>query len=432
SSIRTSDLYIESKSDIRNSLMKSKNGKVLLEKLIKLRRTIKKKLFKDSLFYDFGVDYLGPIDGHNVYELERALQMAKTHHGPILVHVLTDKGKGYKAAEEDKNGDWHGVGPFEVESAKKIGGVKDGYVSYSQAVTEYLVKRGESDEKLFVITPAMIAGSQLQEFFAKYPERSIDCGIAEEHAVTLGAGLANGGMHPFVSIYSSFMQRAYDQINHDVARMNLPVVFGVDRAGIVGEDGETHHGVFDISFLRSIPNVVIAHPKDYAELHGMLETGFNSHCPFFVRYPRGNTKRMDVSTLPNVPVGTFEILHKVDIPKLVVFTYGEETVRMVEIVREQELPVIFVNARYLKPLDEAMLADLLQYDCDWLCVEDGMLIGGLGEALLGYVNDRGVSKRVHRRGITDHFVRHASMSELRNEEKISGEALLEAIKELIA
>lgn len=429
--MRTSKIYTHSKHDLKHSLMKSKEGAWVLSRLIRTRNSIKKAVLQDNLFSELGIDYIGPINGHDIEELNRSFQMAKEHEGPILVHVLTKKGKGYSYAENDTVGNWHGVGPFDIESGKAIATKKENMVSYSEAVCDFLMRYGKEDEKLFVLTPAMISGSKLQPFFEEYPHRSLDCGIAEEHSMTLAASLANSGMHPFISIYSSFLQRAYDQVNHDIARMNLPVVVGIDRSGLVGEDGETHHGVFDISILRPIPNVVIANPRNYAELHNMLYTAFVSNVPFFVRYPRGNTLKMEVGDFHVIPIGSFEILHQVESPKLVVFTYGEELLSVNEKIEAEQLDVILVNARFIKPLDVELLATLYKYECDWLVFEEIMQCGGLGDALLEYVSQHGSQKVVYCHGIEDHFVKQGSMKILRENENLGKDNLLKVIKELI-
>lgn len=431
SRLRTSPIYTHSKHDLKHSLMRSISGKWVLSRLVFVRDYFKKKLIGESLFSELGIDYFGPIDGHNVDELERAFMMAKEHEGPLLIHVLTKKGRGYSYAENDTTGAWHGVGAFDVTTGKALGSKKEGYISWSEAVCDFLLKKGKEDEKLFVLTPAMISGSKLQPFFDKYPRRSIDCGIAEEHAMTLAASLANSGLHPFISIYSSFLQRAYDQINHDVARMNLPVVVGIDRSGFVGEDGETHHGLFDISLLRPIPNVIVAQPRNYQELHSMLETAFKANAPFFIRYPRGNTKRVVLDTYEPIKVGSFDVVYSVENPKLVVFTYSEELLAVEDSVRELGLPIILVNARFLKPLDEELLEKLVPIDCDWLTFEENMLCGGLGDALLSYCASKSISKRVHCCGIEDHFVKQGAMNILRDTENVSREALLNKIKELV-
>lgn len=431
SRMRTSKIYTHSKHDLKHSLMQTKVGEWTLERLINVRNSIKKAVMKDSLFSELGIDYLGPINGHDVGELERAFLMAKEHEGPLLIHILTKKGKGYVYAENDKLGAWHGVGPYDIKSGKMIASKKEGYVSYSEAVCDFLMHYAKEDEKLFVLTPAMISGSKLQPFFDAYPKRSLDCGIAEEHAMTLAASLANSGLHPFISIYSSFLQRAYDQINHDVARMNLPVIVGIDRSGLVGEDGETHHGLFDISILRPIPNVIIAHPKNYQELHNMLYTAFQTKAPFFIRYPRGSTKKMNIDHFEVIPIGSFETVYSVEEPKLIVFTYSEELISVADQIVQENLPIILVNARFIKPIDEAMLDRLIGYDCDWLVFEENMVIGGLGDSLLEYASKRNFKKHIHIHGIEDHFVKQGSMSILREKENIGKDDLLSLIKELI-
>ena len=288
--LRVSEFYRHSKSELKDSLSDTVIGKTILASLIKVKNIVKSNVVPGAFFQEMGIEYLGPVNGHDLDSLQKALAAAKEHEGPIVVHVRTIKGKGYRFSEEDRTGKWHGVGKFNPETGAALAASNPEEISYSELVTNTLLRLKQRIPSMHVLTPAMRGGSKLDAFFEQYPESSHDCGIAEQHAVTLAAGLAASGCRPFVAIYSSFLQRAYDQMNHDIARMDLPVIFGVDRSGLVGEDGETHHGVFDVGFLRALPNVIIAHPKNHAELQHMIYTAFHQSHPFVIRFPRGNTK----------------------------------------------------------------------------------------------------------------------------------------------
>ena len=306
--LRTEKRYNSLKQEMKTALNKTDVGKNVLNGLRGIRNIVKEQVVDAGIFGEFDIDYLGPVDGHNIRDLINAFEVAKNHEGPIVIHVLTKKGKGYKFCEEDSVGKWHGVGPFNIATGKPLVGNEGKLISWSQVISDALYELAKEDEDILVLTPAMIAGSKLEKFFAKYPERSFDCGIAEEHAVTLSAALALSNKKPFLSIYSSFLQRGYDQLNHDVCRMNLPVVFGIDRAGIVGEDGDTHHGVFDISFMRSLPNIIMSQPKDAKEANNLLYTAFNQKQPFSIRIPRGSTESNN-DKFEKIEIGSWSIFN---------------------------------------------------------------------------------------------------------------------------
>ena len=286
--LRTSRSYTTLKNDLQQGLSTSRFGRSLLKGMKNFKNAIKDNVVDTSIFGEFNLDYIGPINGHDLSELIKVLKVAKQHKGPIVVHVLTKKGKGYPYAENDKEGAWHGVAPFDPNSGKPLAALPAGHCSWSEAIARILCDLARDDRDIVAITPAMKAGAKLDGFAREFPQRFFDCGIAEEHAMTFAAGLAASGKRPFISVYSSFLQRAYDQINHDVARMKLPVVIGIDRCGLVGEDGETHHGVFDITMLHAIPNLIMAQPKDVQEARALMKTAFSCARPFCIRYPRGS------------------------------------------------------------------------------------------------------------------------------------------------
>ena len=430
SSLRMSKFYRDSKHDLKDYLSTNFFGEIILDFLIRFRDGLKSRLLSTNFFTDIGIEYLGPIDGHNLSALESAFQMAKDHDGSIIVHVVTKKGKGYSYAENDTAGKWHGVGSFDIETGKSLKPSVKNSKSYSEIVADYLLEYKKIDPKLIVLTPAMISGSKLEKYFEAYPESSFDCGIAEEHAVTLAGALAESGMHPFISVYSSFLQRAYDQVNHDIARMKLPVVVGIDRAGLVGEDGETHHGVFDISFLRPIPNVVICEAKDYNELRSLLYTGFKSGLPFFVRYPRGSAIVDNILPVEEIKIGSYDVLCGDEDSDVCVFSYGVDLEHIVELCSSYNGRVCVVNARFFKPIDKNLLSKLTGIKT-WIVYEQAQKCGGLSSAISEFITDNKLDIELCRIGIEDHFVTHGDTSTLKEIEHISLSDLKKAIEEVL-
>lgn len=416
-SLRTSPFYRTLKKDLKHQLH-NKVGAGLLHSLTSLRDTLKSELVDAPLFREFNLDYLGPVDGHNMKELCAAFQMAKDADGPIVIHCITQKGKGYEPAARDHTGAWHGVGPFDVESGKPLSRLPVDEISWSQVISNTLIDLAQHNPNITAITPAMAQGSRLLEFSRLYPDRFFDCGIAEQHAVTMAAGMAQAGLQPFVSIYSSFLQRAYDQVNHDVARMNLPVVIGIDRAGLVGEDGETHQGIYDISFLRSVPNLVLAQPASAAEAQNMLYTAFAVRQPFALRYPRGNVHWKQVEKYEKIEIGTWEKF-QIGQPKQAVIAYGPDVERIVRKARANQMDLLVINARFFKPLDTAMLKELFAMNIPITVFETDVKIGGLGSAILEEMNAQNVQADITCLGIEDHFVPQGSVRQQRHEEGIS-------------
>lgn len=428
--LRVSEFYRHSKSELKDSLSDTAIGKTILASLIKVKNIVKSNVVPGAFFQEMGIEYLGPVNGHDLDALQKALATAKEHEGPIVVHVRTIKGKGYRFSEEDRTGKWHGVGKFNPETGAALAASNPEEISYSELVTNTLLRLKQRIPAMHVLTPAMRGGSKLDVFFEQYPESSHDCGIAEQHAVTLAAGLAASGCRPFVAIYSSFLQRAYDQMNHDIARMDLPVIFGVDRSGLVGEDGETHHGVFDVGFLRALPNVIIANPKNHAELQHMIYTAFHQAHPFVIRFPRGNTKREEVAKFELLPIGTFEVPYA-NTPKLAVFVYGELVDEIHAYAQKHELPIILVNVRYFKPLDTALLSELAKQQLPWLVVERDMLSGGIASAMMEYLCDAQLPVTIRRMGIQDHFVEQGDMEQLYQQEQIALANVIQTIQEML-
>ena len=429
--LRTSRSYTTLKNDLQQGLSTSRFGRSLLKGMKNFKNAIKDNVVDTSIFGEFNLDYIGPINGHDLSELIKVLKVAKQHKGPIVVHVLTKKGKGYPYAENDKEGAWHGVAPFDPNSGKPLAALPAGHCSWSEAIARILCDLARDDRDIVAITPAMKAGAKLDGFAREFPQRFFDCGIAEEHAMTFAAGLAASGKRPFISVYSSFLQRAYDQINHDVARMKLPVVIGIDRCGLVGEDGETHHGVFDITMLHAIPNLIMAQPKDVQEARALMKTAFSCAQPFCIRYPRGSVPYTKEEGDP-APVGTWTRWAPQREARVCVISYGSDIDRIISKVRANDMPAEIVNARYFKPLDEAMLDDILYRSIPVIVYESDMLDGGLSSAILQYINDHRICCHLIRIGIGDHYVEQGSIPQLRRAEKIDMNTLFKELEELCA
>lgn len=428
--IRSDKSYNKMKTDLKQALSKNDLTKAVLHGLTNVKDTIKETVIDSGIFKEFDIEYLGPINGHNFKELINALETAKMHDGPIVVHVKTKKGKGYLPCENDSDGMWHGVGPFNPKTGKFLNETPSNYKQWSQVLSDKLCDIASNDEDIICLTPAMIAGSKLEKFFAKYPERSFDCGIAEEHAATLAAGLAISGKKPFLSIYSSFLQRCYDQINHDICRMDLNVVIGIDRAGLVGADGDTHHGVFDIGILRSLPNIIIAQPKDSIEAQDLLYTAFKQPHPFAIRIPRG-TIDYNSNNDELIEIGTWTKHGCLDDFKVVCLTYGPDVDKIAHKVMINDLKVLVINCRFIKPLDHKLIDELCQYHKPVVVYETDMLSCGLASSILEYLCDTDQHLEIHRMGIKDNYVTFGSNNQLRKMEHIDIISLFELLNDLL-
>ena len=366
------------------------------------------------LFEGLGFHYIGPIDGHNLNELINTFHDARELNGPILIHVLTKKGKGYLPAEEQPV-QFHGVGPFEKETGRPVKPEKN-IASYTEVFGKTILELAEKDERIVAITAAMPEGTGLDKFAERFPDRFFDVGIAEQHALTFAAGLAKEGFIPVVAIYSTFLQRAYDEILHDVCLQNLPVIMAIDRAGIVGADGPTHHGMFDISCLRHIPNMVIMAPKDENELRHMLKTAVKCGRPAAIRYPRGEGYDIDISSpTKELPFGKAEILKDGD--ALLILAIGVTVYPALDAANRLEkigINAAVVNCRFAKPLDEDLIISFVKKTGKVMTVEENALDGGFGSAVLELLEKNGLSGcSVKRIGVPDEFVEHGSQKELR-------------------
>lgn len=377
-------------------------------KLAKRARSI---LFPGTLFEEMGFRYFGPVNGNDINEMIEVLENLKDVKGPVMLHVVTKKGKGYKPAEE-KPTKFHGIGIFDVETGDSLG--KSSALTFTKAFSDALLKLAEKDTSIAAITAAMPEGTGLDAFRDKFPSRYFDVGIAEEHAATFAAGLAAGGVKPIVALYSTFAQRCYDQILHDICLQKLPVVFALDRAGLVGEDGPTHHGVFDLSFLRDIPNLILAAPADENEMQHMLKTAFDAKAPFVLRYPRGTGFGVKLDDEPqDLPIGKGVWLKKgKDATILAIGNRVHPALAAAEALKKHKIDCGVVNMRFVKPLDTQIIDEALKVSKHLVTVEDNMLAGGFGSAVAEYLADKQANFKLLRLGIGDEFVEHGKVANL--------------------
>lgn len=393
-------------------------GKPIISFAHYTKQIIKRAVFRNMYFEDIGFTYLGPVDGHDIKKLEDILERSKKINGPVLIHVVTKKGKGYKLAEENPD-KFHGISAYD----KETGEVKKSK-NYSKVFGEKLVKMASEDKRIVAVTAAMRDGTGLKEFAEKFPDRFFDVGIAEQHALGLIAGMARAGLKPVLPIYSSFLQRGYDQIIHDIALSGIPVTVCIDRAGIVGNDGETHQGIFDLSFLSSIPNIVIMAPKNFEELDKMLEFGVNLDKPVFIRYPRGG-ENFSFESTEDIELGKAEIMQEgTDLSIIAIGNMVGRAEEVASLLPEKSVEII--NARFLKPLDEESILNSIRKTGNCITIEDNLLKGGLGSAVVEAVNKSDIQDdKIKSFGYDDTFVEHGTVKELEDKyglsaEKISG------------
>lgn len=377
-----------------------------------------------TLFEELGFEYYGPIDGHDVETLVEVLGNLKDYNGPRLLHVVTRKGEGYEDAKKDSTS-LHAVSPFDPKTGEKNGSKKK-QKTYTDVFSEWVCDAAKKDKKLHAITPAMLEGSGLKEFNKKYPKRHHDVGIAEQHAVTFAAGLAVGGIKPVVAIYSTFLQRAYDQLIHDVALQNLDVMFAIDRAGIVGPDGATHAGSFDFSYLRSVPNMIVLAPADFAESKKMLQFAYDHKGPTAVRYPRAGGEEKLTKNGGEIKLGKAKVLNEGK--DIAILTFGAMAERCEKVA--QKVGATLVNMRFVKPIDEKLLEKLSKTHKYFVTVEDNALLGGAGSAVNEFVFKEGLGVSVHNIGLPDEFLPHGSRDEVLDEAGLSEKNIARIIKEL--
>jgi len=394
-------------------------GGVLAATAERIKDSLKYLLVSGMFFEELGFTYLGPIDGHNFEALFENLSYAKKTEGPVLLHVITKKGKGFNPAETDTKGTWHGTGPYKMDTGAFVKPEKTPPQAWSSLVSETVRKLARNDDRIVAITPAMPVGSKLEGFASEFPNRMFDVGIAEQHATTVAAGLATQNMKPFLAIYSTFLQRAYDQVVHDICRQNLNVFIGIDRAGLVGADGETHQGVFDIAFLRHVPNIVVMMPRDENEGQHMVYTALNyDDGPIAMRFPRGNGLGVPMdSQFKRIPIGTWEVLREGEDAAILTFgTTIPMAMEAAKILEKQGISIKVVNARFIKPLDNKMLSTLLTRNIPILTIEEAVLAGGFGSSVLEYTHDHGYYGAViDRMGIPDQFIEHGDVGLLLEE-----------------
>ena len=424
--IRSSDSYYDLKENVANTLYKLPKGEAIVNKIKKTKNSIKQIILPNQIFQSMGISYLGPVDGHDIDKLIKIFHVAKRINGPVLIHVLTKKGQGYKFAEKNP-AKFHGIAPFDNNTGKEIKTHKK--MSYSEVFSKSICELARKDSSVVAVTAAMPDGTGLKQFSKHFPDRFFDVGIAEAHAVTFAAGMAAGGLKPVFAVYSSFLQRAYDQILHDVCIQHLHVVFAIDRAGLVGSDGETHQGIFDMSFLTSIPNMTVMAPKNGKELSMMLEFAlFNFNSPVAIRYPRGAA--FDELEIYDEPIryGKFEVIErKKDIALLAVGNMMITALSLKNKLEKLNYNVSLINARFIKPIDKELIDDLCLDHKLIVTLEENVLSGGFGESVSQYVLDKELGISVLNVALPDDYIEHGNVEILKKEAHIDVDSVFEKI-----
>lgn len=418
SKLRTKRSYNKSSDAVKKVVLKIPGiGKPIVKIVQRVKRSIKQLFIPKMFFEDIGFRYLGPVDGHDIAELERMLRISKQLEGPVLIHVLTKKGKGYLIAEQNPD-KFHATGPFDIETGKSK---KEKKKDYSKVFGDKLVELAKKNDKIVAITASMKDGTGLTKFAKEFPERFFDIGIAEQHAVGMAAGMAKEGTIPVVPIYSSFYQRAYDQVIHDVAIQELPVVMCVDRAGVVGADGETHQGTLDMSFFRLVPNLTIMAPKNFKELENMLEFAVNLNKPVVLRYPRGGEDEYKIEKQEKLELGKAELLKEGN--NLTIIAIGKTVGRAMKIAEkiekgQEEITVEVINTRFLKPIDKDTIKKSIEKTKKVITIEDGTIINGLATAVQEIILKEDLKEiEIKSYAYPDQYIQHGSVEEL---EKIYG------------
>ena len=427
SKLRTKKLYTRTNKIVKKGLMKIPLLGNLSIKIVRRAKRVIKQLFISKMFFeDIGFTYLGPVDGHDLEKLESILKISKQIEGPVLIHVLTKKGYGYKPAEENPN-KFHATGPFKVENGESKSAKKD---DYSKVFGNKLINLAKNNEKIVAVTAAMKDGTGLTEFKKEFPDRFFDVGIAEQHAIGMAAGLAKGGMIPFVPIYSSFYQRAYDQIIHDVCLQNLHVVMCLDRAGIVGSDGETHQGIYDLSFLRCVPNLTIMAPKDFKEFEDMLEFAAEIKGPVAIRYPRGSEDMYKFESHKKIKMGEAEkIKDGQDVTIVAIGKTVSKAVQVADELNKKNITADVINCRFLKPLDSKMILESIKNTGKVAILEDNTKIGGLTSAINDLISEAELKDNVQVSNFAypDKFIEHGLPDELEEKYGLSIKQITEKL-----
>lgn len=439
SKVRVTPKYNKFKQEFDSTLRKIPSiGNGMAESIEKLKDGIKQVIVPSMLFEDMGLKYLGPIDGHNIKELSKVMDMAKKINEPVIIHVVTKKGKGYEYAEKNP-GKFHGIGPFHCENGELCASPKK---TYSGAFSNAIVEIAKEDKSVVAITAAMRDGTGLGDFAKEFSSRFFDVGIAEQHAVTLAAGMAKEGLRPVFAVYSTFLQRAYDQVVHDVCMQNLPVVFAIDRAGLVGEDGETHQGVFDLSFLSHIPNMCIMAPKCIEELGNIFRWALKQDFPIAIRYPRGgDNPNAIISPSENFVKGKWEVLYKADESRItntsnkIALVATGKMVQQAVLVKEKlinkDVALTVINATFVKPIDKELIRKLVKENYTIVTLEDNLIHGGFGSLVLEFVASISHNTKVLNLGFDDKFITHGSVDTLYKLNNLDVTGIANSIMKLI-
>lgn len=423
--LRTRESYMDFKMDVEKKLKQIPHvGDSVARSVKKSKDSIRQLFVKGGFFEDFGIKYIGPIDGHDIKEMVRVLNALKRLNEPVVMHVVTQKGRGYVPAEQNPSA-FHGVGSFDIATGESLASKS---LTYTSVFSKTICRLGKAHPDVVTICAAMPDGTGLTAFKKHFPGRFFDVGIAEQHAVTFAAGLAAGGMHPFVAVYSSFLQRAYDQIIHDVCIQNLPVVFCVDRAGLVGADGETHQGIFDLSYLSMIPNMTVCAPKNKYELYDMLYFAYQYHGPIAIRYPRGSAYEGFKNMRPPIEYGKSEQMFEGEkIALVAVGSMVQTAVQVREKLLDKGINATVVNARFVCPLDTECL-DRLSRDHQWIVtMEENVLKGGFGEACGDYLLAKHEDVRLIHVGVPDVYVEHGGVDQLKKTLHMDADSIVERI-----
>ena len=423
--LRTRESYMDFKMDVEKKLKQIPHvGDSVARSVKKSKDSIRQLFVKGGFFEDFGIKYIGPIDGHDIKEMVRVLNALKRLNAPVVMHVVTQKGRGYVPAEQNPSA-FHGVGSFDIATGESLASKS---LTYTSVFSKTICRLGKAHPDVVTICAAMPDGTGLTAFKKHFPGRFFDVGIAEQHAVTFAAGLAAGGMHPFVAVYSSFLQRAYDQIIHDVCIQNLPVVFCVDRAGLVGADGKTHQGIFDLSYLSMIPNMTVCAPKNKYELYDMLYFAYQYHGPIAIRYPRGSAYEGFKNMRPPIEYGKSELMFEGEkIALVAVGSMVQTAVQVREKLLDKGINATVVNARFVCPLDTECL-DRLSRDHQWIVtMEENVLKGGFGEACGDYLLAKHEDVRLIHVGVPDVYVEHGGVDQLKKTLHMDADSIVERI-----
>jgi len=408
-------------------------GEQVIKFARKAEESLKGFVVPGMLFEELGFKYIGPLEGHRLDHLIKHLQNVRAMDRPVLVHVITKKGKGYRFAEEEPSR-FHGIGPFDIATGQPVVPDQPRASSYTQVFGRTMMQLARQDTRIVAITAAMTGGTGLDQFAREIPERFYDVGIAEQHGVTFAAGLATEGFVPVVAIYSTFLQRAYDQVLHDVCLQNLPVVFALDRGGIVGDDGPTHHGLFDFSYLRSIPNIVVMAPKDENELQHMLKTAVECGSPASIRYPRGSGVGVPLDETPeSIEIGKAQVVREgKDLAIIAIGSTVYPSLEAAEILAGEGVEATVINGRFVKPLDTTLLCKIASSFKKIVTVEENVLMGGFGSAVLELFEEKGITgATVKRLGIKDAFVEQGTQTQLRQQQGIDAQGIAQTVREMM-